>query len=317
MIETFLNKLWNSTITPLQAILLLGCPYRAVRSYCAYTLNRQSDLELQLYAFHIAEALRKEEGLTTFTEFVLRRAIQSPGTFGYSLFCFINGDSNSFERSLQHSRFLEAFINEDTFLLFLIIMLLIILVLIVALFKTRKEYLDLVNSEEKLVLEKPKDDYNLDSLRATSADDVIKENEPVIRTVNIPTIETYDDIIEKYKASEEENAVISADELELRTRQRMNDLGINENQVTIAKYEEEQEKKAIISYEQLLKNASNITLSYKEESKKNRKDKDAPRVNKIEIEQKEVVGAEIYLEEEEFLKILKDFRASLNENIFN
>ena len=71
---------------------------------------------------------------------------------------------------------------------------------------------------------------------------------------------------------------------------------------------EEQEKKAIISYEQLLKNASNITLSFKEEDKK---DADAPIVNKVEIEQKEVTGAESYLEEEEFLKILKEFRTSL------
>ena len=66
--------------------------------------------------------------------------------------------------------------------------------------------------------------------------------------------------------------------------------------------------KAIISYEQLLKNASNITLSYKQEDMK---DKEAPRVNKIEVEQKEVVGVENYLAEEEFLKILKEFRMTL------
>ncbi len=206
------------------------------------------------------------------------------------------------------NRFLEAFINEDTFLLFLIIMLLIILVLIVALFKTRKEYLDLVNSEEKLVLEKPKDDYNLDSLRATSADDVIKENEPVIRTVNIPTIETYDDIIEKYEASEEENAVISSEELERKKQERIEELGVSDNQAIIQKYEDEQERKAIISYEQLVKNASNITLTYKEEEPKN---SSAPKVNKIEVEEKEITPAENYVNEEEFLKILKEFRLKL------
>ena len=32
---------------------------------------------------------------------------------------------------------------------------------------------------------------------------------------------------------------------------------------------------------------------------------------RLEIEQKEVTGAESYLEEEEFLKILKEFRTSL------
>ena len=34
-------------------------------------------------------------------------------------------------------------------------------------------------------------------------------------------------------------------------------------------------------------------------------------VNKIEVEQKEVVGVENYLAEEEFLKILKEFRMTL------
>ena len=55
---------------------------------------------------------------------------------------------------------------------------------------------------------------------------------------------------------------LSTEELEKVARQRMENLGMNDNQVAIQKYEEEQEKKAIISYEQLLKNASNITLTY-------------------------------------------------------
>jgi len=225
---------------------------------------------------------------------------------------------------------LDAFISGDYFIIFLVLTLAILVVLILALIKAREEYKELLQLEEEKENKQqqlyPTLDNNineketldgLESLMASTKEDLMDENKPLIKQIDIPNIKTYDDVIDEYESSEEENAVISADELELRTRQRMNDLGINENQVTIAKYEEEQEKKAIISYEQLLKNASNITLSYKEESKKNRKDKDAPRVNKIEIEQKEVVGAEIYLEEEEFLKILKDFRASLNENIFN
>ena len=68
-----------------------------------------------------------------------------------------------------------------------------------------------------------------------------------------------------------------------------------------------QEKKAIISYEQLLKNASNITLSYKKENN----EKGCPKINKIEVKEKEVTQAISYLEEEEFLKILKEFRLSL------
>ena len=75
----------------------------------------------------------------------------------------------------------------------------------------------------------------------------------------------------------------------------------------LKKMEEEQEKKAIISYEQLLKNASNITLSYKKENN----EKGCPKINKIEVQEKEVTQAISYLEEEEFLKILKEFRLSL------
>ena len=75
----------------------------------------------------------------------------------------------------------------------------------------------------------------------------------------------------------------------------------------LKKYEEEQEKKAIISYEQLVKNANNISLTYKEENIGT----GAPKVNKIEIQEKEVTPPENYLKEEEFLNILKEFRLSL------
>lgn len=149
-----------------------------------------------------------------------------------------------------------------------------------------------------------------EELLADTKEDTIDENKPLIKQVDIPSIKTYDDVINEYENSEEENAVISAEELEKKTKERMDALGINDNQVAIQKYEEEQEKKAIISYEQLLKNASNITLSYKEE-KNNKKDKNSPKINKIEVQEKEVVGAEMYIKEDEFLKILKNFRARL------
>lgn len=103
---------------------------------------------------------------------------------------------------------------------------------------------------------------------ATSKEDMIDENKPLVKQIDLPNVKTYDDIIEDYENGEEENAVISTEELEKVTRQRMEELGMNDNQVAIQKYEEDQEKKAIISYEQLLKNASNITLTYKEETNK-------------------------------------------------
>lgn len=230
-------------------------------------------------------------------------------------------------------KFLETFMTGDFFLIFLILMLIILLVLVLALVKTRTEYLEMVRREqekidleskfkkqveepkkvtnvkkdEKIIEEEPDILDELNNLMATSKEDMIDENKPLVKQIDVPNVKTYDDIIEEYENGEEENAVISTEELEKVTRKRMEDLGMNDNQVAIQKYEEEQEKKAIISYEQLLKNASNITLTYKEEKNK----KGAPKVNKIEVQEKELTQAVSYVAEEEYLKILKEFRLSL------
>ena len=230
-------------------------------------------------------------------------------------------------------KFLETFMTGDFFLIFLILMLIILLVLVLALVKTRSEYLEMVRREqekidleskfkkqieeqkkstevkkdEKVIEEEPDILDELNNLMATSKEDMIDENKPLVKQIDVPNVKTYDDIIEEYENGEEENAVISTEELEKVRRKRMEDLGMNDNQVAIQKYEEEQEKKAIISYEQLLKNASNITLTYKEEKNK----KGAQKVNKIEVQEKEVTQAVSYVAEEEYLKILKEFRLSL------
>ena len=231
-------------------------------------------------------------------------------------------------------KFLETFMTGDFFLIFLVLMLIILVTLILALIKTRSEYLEMVRREqEKIDLEsrfikkpveetksletkvaeetKKEDELDildeLNSLMATSKDDIMDEDKPLVKQIDLPNVKTYDDVIEEYENGEEENAVISTEELEKVTRQRMESLGMNDNQVAIQKYEEEQEKKAIISYEQLLKNASNITLTYKEETNK----KGAPKVNKIEVQEKELTQAVSYVAEEEYLKILKEFRLTL------
>lgn len=226
------------------------------------------------------------------------------------------------------SDFMDLFMTGDYFIIFLVLMLIIFAVLIMALVKTRMQYLEIINAEktkneetsinDKIVnskiddsIEKIEDDGDilddLDKLIAQTKEDTIKENEPLYTQVNIPQVKTYDDVINDYESSEEEEAVISSEELEKKTKERMNFLGLNDNQVAIQKYEEEQEKKAIISYEQLVKNASNISLTYKEEDIGS----GAPKVNKIEIQEKEVTPPENYLKEEEFLSILKEFRLSL------
>ena len=220
---------------------------------------------------------------------------------------------------------LDAFIEGDYFIIFLILTIIVLVVLILALIKSRQDYNDLLvekseNKDDNLDLfnnvgekeEKEIDEEHdilddLNSFFESNDNDKIKEDEPLIKQVDVNNIKTYDDEIDEYESNEEENAVISAEELEKKTRERMDALGLTDNQAAIQKYEEEQENKAIISYEQLLKNAANITLSYKDETK----EKGSPKINKIEVEKKAVVGAEVYLEEEEFLKILKEFRVTL------
>lgn len=221
---------------------------------------------------------------------------------------------------------LDAFISGDFFIIFLILTLAVLLVLVLALIKTRGEYNELLKLELNTNKDELKDKMEnikvedidildeLDKLKANTEEDIMDENTPLIKQIDVSNVKTYDDVISDYEASEEENAVISSEDLLKKAKERRDKLGDNDNQIAIAKYEEEQEKKAIISYEQLLQNASNITLTYKKEDNKQ---KDAPKVNKVEIDQKEVGKPEIYLEQEEFLKILKEFRVSLNENIFN
>ena len=231
----------------------------------------------------------------------------------------------------EFDNFLEVFMTGDYFLIFLVLMLIILIVLVLALVKTRNDYMEVIMREERKLdspdfledltkentseaKEKVKDikpiedDLDLlESLKAEFQEDVIDENKPLIKQIDVPNVMTYDNVIDEYEDNEESNAVISTEELEKVTRDRMDTLGLNDNQAAIAKYEEEQEKKAIISYEQLLKNASNITLSYKKENN----EKGCPKINKIEVKEKEVTQAISYLAEEEFLKILKEFRLSL------
>ena len=241
---------------------------------------------------------------------------------------------------------LDTLVSGNYFVIFLILMLIILVVLVLCLVKSREEYNELLNYKlkedylekeniandvlayqkenieedikEKIldsVVEDKKDLVDednffegFDSLKALSDDDLIDENKPLIKQIDIPKLKTYNDIIEEYEMNEEECAVISAEELEKITQARKEALGVTENRQVIEKYEEDQERKAIISYDQLLKNASNKTLSYVEEKKK---EENAPIINKIEVTQKEVTEAENYLEQEQYLKILKEFRLTL------
>lgn len=225
---------------------------------------------------------------------------------------------------------LEIFMDGNYFIIFLLLIVIVLIVLVLCLIKSREEYNELLRyteredylnnqsdmdaqSKEMEVFESMKEDEidifaDFDSLKATSEEDMIDIDKPLIKQIDVPKIKTYDDIINEYETNEEECAVISASQLDRIKQQRMDELGVNNNRQVIEKYEEEQENKAIISYEQLLKNAQNITLSYVEEEKK---EENAPKINKIEVSPREVSEPENYLEQEQYLRILKEFRLSL------
>lgn len=89
----------------------------------------------------------------------------------------------------------------------------------------------------------------------------------------------------------------------------------NQTYEKIDQYEKEQEKKAIISYEELLKNASKLQVDYEDDE--DIADIAIHKVTLKESEKKEVnnvvnnMSFYSYSEEEEFLKKLKEFRANL------
>ena len=228
--------------------------------------------------------------------------------------------------------FVNTFVTEDYFIIFLIIMLLILIVLIMALIKTRNQYYEELGSkfslEDELLKRMGDTDENINIAKEVLSDDtkvlnestqnsdVISKDDLVMNSANKNDGVKEDNtdfysLIDNYENNEEENAVISTDELERRKQEKFDELGVSDNEAMIQKYEEEQEKKAIISYEQLLRNAANISISYTEEKRED----GAPKVNKIEVEKKDVTEAQSYIEEEQFLKILKDFRTSLPTKI--
>lgn len=201
-----------------------------------------------------------------------------------------------------------------------------------ALIKTRNQYYEELGSkfslEDELLKRMGDTDENINIAKEVLNDDskvlnessqnndAINKDDLVMNSTN-KSDEVKEDntnfysLIDNYENNEEENAVISTDELERRKQEKFDELGVSDNEAMIQKYEEEQEKKAIISYEQLLRNAANISISYTEEKRED----GAPKVNKIEVEKKDVTEAQSYIEEEQFLKILKDFRTNLPTKI--
>jgi len=101
--------------------------------------------------------------------------------------------------------------------------------------------------------------------------------------------------------------------------EKLENRDVDDRIILTSKYEEEQEQKAIISYDELLKNASSMEINCEEEQ--NLADEltvkkiDTEKTNKSKTLNEEVSTIKSfynYDKEEEFLKTLKEFRANLS-----
>lgn len=133
--------------------------------------------------------------------------------------------------------FVNTFVTEDYFIIFLIIMLLILIVLIMALIKTRNQYYEELGSkfslEDELLKRMGDTDENINIAKEVLNDDskvlnessqnndAINKDDLVMNSTN-KSDEVKEDntnfysLIDNYENNEEENAVISTDELERR-----------------------------------------------------------------------------------------------------
>lgn len=210
--------------------------------------------------------------------------------------------------------FFNMFFTTDYFLILLIILLLVLLVITIHLIKVENYYKKNKNNLNELnddILEDQDDNTLVLNFGNENNDykDSFKEISPRLQDKfdNIEKIlsDKNEKEIEKYENDEEKSAIISTEELESLSKDKGFEIGNNKN--LIIQYEEEQEKKAIISYEELLKNASSLKVSYKDETN----NENGPIVRKIELEKPNIERNLNYIEETNFLSTLKDFRANL------
>ena len=125
----------------------------------------------------------------------------------------------------EFDMFLDTFINGDYFLVFLAVVVIILVVLVVALIKTREDYKELLDEKEDIELNaevKPttKKDF-FEELIAETKDEQIESDKPLIKQIDVSSLKTYDDEIHEYEFNEEESAIISAEELSVKTQERI------------------------------------------------------------------------------------------------
>lgn len=216
----------------------------------------------------------------------------------------------------QIINFLYVFFNGDFFVVIIVALILILAVVLFGLIKTQREYEKLLSekeNEEKSTNEKVEllekeieEPIKEELVVENKTDEVLEEKvEPILEIEETKEINP----IEAYELDEEANAVISTKDLENIEKERNELYGVENNAKLIEEYETEQENKAIISYSELLKNANSLELEFIEKPKE---DEDAPVVKQVEVKQS--FKGVAYTAEEEYLKILKEFRNNLTLN---
>ena len=234
---------------------------------------------------------------------------------------------------------LYVFFNADFFVVIIVALILILSVVLVGLIKVQKENERLIEESNALkenVVKEVEDDVHekeevlLEANVEKNVNESLSKEEPlkeekvneikeeVSKPLEEEIIEIKDEDektkginpIEAYELDEEANAVISTKELENIEKERNELYGVENNAKLIEEYETDQENKAIISYSELLKNAQGLELEYIEKPKE---DENAPVVKQVEIKDQPLKGVN-YKAEEEYLKILKEFRNDLMMN---
>lgn len=218
---------------------------------------------------------------------------------------------------MNFNDFVGVFFGSNYINIFLVMVILILLIIIGYLIhlqkSMREEYNNLlivndIKPEEKTNADIPETNEKLEDIIRLELSNNLKSGINKEKEEFQVKIEKTVDPIKAYEDKEEEVAIISAKELEGIKEEKDSMSGEISNAALIEEYEQEQELKAIISYEELLKNASILELKYEPEEIK--ADANRPIIKKVEVEANHYKSVSYYAEEE-YLKILKDFKASL------
>jgi len=226
-------------------------------------------------------------------------------------------------------KFVDIILNSNYFIVFIAILMVIIMLVILYLVKLQ---IDSAYGEEKeetlkkedtkapkiiqIVDEKKEDkpiyiqskfnfSENLENDKFLGTEDLLIKTQEMKNIVEDVKNAEKESNINRYEKEQEEQAIISYEELSQRKNDIEKGLYSLESSV-IDEYEEEQEKKAIISYDELLEKAGNTILTY-EDTKI-----EGLNISKVDtVEKNNGIVNKDYKYEEEFLRALKEFRRAL------